>query len=139
MILSSFHFKRSGCTTTTCAACKSASHAPLACIQDANTHALLETARAAGWARCYRCRTLVELTHGCYHMTCRCRAEFCYVCAAPWKTCTCPQWDEQRLLADAQRRVARSVGCEVFVSYHYSYFSHIGIRRHDQQCIEHPM
>jgi hypothetical protein len=79
----------------------------LACPNDADTQALLQAARIAGWARCYRCRMMVELTQGCYHMTCRCRAEFCYLCAAHWKTCPCPQWDEDRLLLDAQRRVGR--------------------------------
>lgn len=29
---------------------------------------------------------------------CPCSAEFCYVCARPWKTCPCPEWDEQRLI-----------------------------------------
>ena len=100
-------FTRLNCNTTTCAACQEASHGSLACTSDAGTQALWQVARAAGWARCYRCRTMVELSQGCYHMTCRCRAEFCYLCAAPWKTCQCVQWDEDRLLLDARRRLAR--------------------------------
>jgi len=38
-------------------------------------------------------------------MTCRCRTEFCYLCKALWKSCRCPQWDEARLFAAAERRV----------------------------------
>lgn len=38
---------------------------------------------------------------------CRCRAEFCYVCGARWKTCTCAQWDEHRLIDRAQVVVDR--------------------------------
>lgn len=32
---------------------------------------------------------------------CPCSAEFCYLCAKPWKTCPCPQWDENRLISRA--------------------------------------
>jgi hypothetical protein len=50
---------------------------------------------------------VVELAQGCYHMTCRCRAEFCYLCSKPWKNCPCPQWDERRLLVEARALTAR--------------------------------
>ena len=43
-------------------------------------------------------------------MTCRCRAHFCYLCAARWKTCDCVQWDEDRLLVAAQEGVENEVG-----------------------------
>jgi hypothetical protein len=39
----------------------------------------------------------VELSTGCFHMTCRCKAQFCYLCAARWKSCACVQWNERRL------------------------------------------
>lgn len=42
---------------------------------------------------------------GCYHMTCRCKTEFCYLCKATWKTCRCVQWDERRLFRVAEERV----------------------------------
>jgi len=51
------------------------------------------------------CRFFVELEVGCYHMTCRCGHEFCYLCTSRWKTCSCPQWDEGRLLQQARRQV----------------------------------
>lgn len=38
---------------------------------------------------------------------CRCRAEFCYVCGAKWKTCRCPRWHEERLLERAEQVVRR--------------------------------
>ncbi|TFK72289.1 hypothetical protein BDN72DRAFT_792665 [Pluteus cervinus] len=36
-----------------------------------------------GWKRCPRCKTPIQKTSGCNHMTCRvpgCNTEFCYVC-----------------------------------------------------------
>ncbi|KAL9062676.1 MAG: hypothetical protein Q9157_008719 [Trypethelium eluteriae] len=50
----------------------------------------IAVAKEAGWQRCYNCRAMVELREGCNHMTCRCTAEFCMICAARWKTCDCP-------------------------------------------------
>ncbi|EIW55494.1 uncharacterized protein TRAVEDRAFT_129017 [Trametes versicolor FP-101664 SS1] len=95
-----------GCSTKTCSGCKnevksSTSHSCVATDADA---AVLELAETSGWARCPGCRTLIELNQGCYHMTCRCKAQFCYLCQAPWKTCACPQWDEERLFHAAQAR-----------------------------------
>lgn len=43
-------------------------------------------------------------------MTCRCKAHFCYLCAALWKTCDCVQWDETRLMVAAQEGVENEVG-----------------------------
>ena len=43
-------------------------------------------------------------------MTCRCRTQFCYLCAARWKTCDCVQWDERRLIAAAREGVENEVG-----------------------------
>ncbi len=46
--------------------------------------AVLQMGEKSGCRRCYKCRTLVELTHGCSHITCRCKAQFCYICGAVW-------------------------------------------------------
>ncbi|KAI3466918.1 hypothetical protein Pfo_023581 [Paulownia fortunei] len=50
------------------------------------------------WRRCPQCRRMVELTHGCYHLTCWCGHEFCYSCGAEYRdgqqTCQCAFWDE---------------------------------------------
>jgi hypothetical protein len=82
----------------------------------------LDAAEEHGWQRCFNCRRLVELEIGCNHITlvrlsysrttayfrrCTCRAEFCYICGEPWKTCDCAQWNEDRLLARANQVVAR--------------------------------
>ncbi|CAF1309621.1 unnamed protein product [Rotaria sp. Silwood1] len=96
-----------GCQVKTCSICKAASHGNFDCPKDEATSAVLATAREAGWTRCYQCRAMIELTHGCYHMTCRCRAQFCYICSTPWKNCQCPQWDEQNLYDEARARAER--------------------------------
>lgn len=44
----------------------------------------------------------VERPIDCIGTRCKCRTQFCYLCAARWKTCTCVQWDETRLLERAQ-------------------------------------
>ena len=94
------------CTTVTCSSCKNEvkSGSLHRChAADADEH-VLALGQRSGWARCPGCETMIELNMGCYHMTCRCRTEFCYLCRALWKTCTCPQWDEHRLLVAAQAR-----------------------------------
>jgi len=100
-----FLYTRLGCGVKTCSICKAASHGNLDCPKDEATAAVLALASEAGWIRCYRCRAVVELTQGCYHMTCRCRAEFCYLCKTPWKNCECVQWDEERLYEEAHRAI----------------------------------
>ncbi|KAG9311551.1 hypothetical protein JVU11DRAFT_7756 [Chiua virens] len=70
---------------------------------------ILAFGRAAGWARCPGCSHMIELHAGCFHVTCRCRTEFCYLCGARWKTCRCPQWDERRPVVAAEERVDAQV------------------------------
>ncbi|CAF1353122.1 unnamed protein product [Adineta ricciae] len=101
------------CQMKTCAICKGVSHDDLECPRDEATTAVLAVAKQEGWTRCYRCRAVVELTQGCYHMTCRCRAEFCYLCSTAWKNCSCVQWDETRLLEEARVRTARIAHIEI--------------------------
>ena len=36
----------------------------------------------ANWVRCPKCQHVLERTKGCDHMTCRCGAQFCFVCGA---------------------------------------------------------
>jgi len=101
----------STCRTSTCPRCKQAGHpADPDCTVNRATIELRSLARAQGWQTCPGCHTIVELNVGCYHMTCRCRTEFCYLCAVPWKGCACPQWDEDRLFATAQQRVENEMG-----------------------------
>ena len=94
------------CSFYTCSTCKHAAHRG-PCPDDPGDEQVLELARQEGWQRCNNCNRVIELNHGCFHMTCNCRAEFCYLCALPWKTCTCPQWHDDRLLARANVIVNR--------------------------------
>ncbi|CAO2653510.1 Nn.00g029210.m01.CDS01 [Neocucurbitaria sp. VM-36] len=89
------------CKTKTCAICKNPSHKGV-CPEDTTVKLLMDVAGENKWQRCHKCRTMVELLVGCYHMRCRCGGEFCYLCAKPWKTCSCSQWDESRLLSNGQ-------------------------------------
>lgn len=85
------------CQTLTCIFCKKQAHCG-ECPDDPNLQATLDLAHEEGWRQCGRCKRMIELRSGCYHITCVCGNEFCYVCGAqPWKTCQCEQWDEERL------------------------------------------
>ncbi|OSD06030.1 hypothetical protein PYCCODRAFT_1070477 [Trametes coccinea BRFM310] len=98
------------CTTCwhyTCGHCKGAEHSATVRCTSAEDAVVVALAEQEGWKRCPGCGHLVELSVGCYHMTCRCRHQFCYVCTAKWKTCTCAQWDEARLFTAAENRVQR--------------------------------
>ncbi|KAI0147528.1 IBR domain-containing protein [Xylariaceae sp. FL1272] len=82
------------CRTRVCIVCKRNAH-PLGqdCPDDKELEAVLTMGEKSGWRRCYKCRTLVELTQGCTHMTCRCKAQFCYICGAVWDpTVGCPNF-----------------------------------------------
>jgi hypothetical protein len=74
-----------GCKTSVCVMCKRGGHRiGQDCPDDWELDAVLRMGERSGWRRCYKCRTLVELTQGCTHMTCRCKAQFCYICGAVW-------------------------------------------------------
>ncbi|KAL1799796.1 hypothetical protein ACET3X_000138 [Alternaria dauci] len=75
-------------------------HTKRECPKDEETNRLVEMAKEKGWQRCYSCKAVVELKEGCNHMTCRCTAQFCMVCAAPWKTCNCPWFNYQHIPDD---------------------------------------
>jgi len=46
--------------------------------------------------------------------SCRCGAQFCYICGARWKTCQCAQWDEPRLMHRAAQIVDRNPNRRLF-------------------------
>ncbi|KAJ9155251.1 RBR-type E3 ubiquitin transferase [Pleurostoma richardsiae] len=82
------------CRTRVCVMCKRNAH-PVGqeCPEDLDLDAVLKMGEKSGWRRCYKCRALVELTLGCTHMTCRCKAEFCYICGAVWSPIVgCPNF-----------------------------------------------
>ncbi|KAI0551348.1 hypothetical protein F4679DRAFT_135941 [Xylaria curta] len=101
------------CRTRVCVMCKKDAH-PIGqdCPNDWELDAVLKIGERSGWRRCYKCRTLVELTYGCTHMTCRCRAQFCYICGAVWDPVVgCPNFcngDEEleRRRQEEQARIA---------------------------------
>jgi hypothetical protein len=57
------------CDTETCTMCKQLQHTGQDCPQDMALQDLLEMADEQGWQRCYDCKRIVELDHGCFHMT----------------------------------------------------------------------
>ncbi|KAG1890881.1 hypothetical protein F4604DRAFT_1566616 [Suillus subluteus] len=114
------------CGTRVCSACRNRAHLYEDCAENAQTSVIKSLASQMGWQTCPGCHAIVELWQGCYHMTCRCSTQFCYLCAALWKTCDCRQWDDQRLLDDAERRVYNEFGAreaaarpEIFVDRVY--------------------
>ncbi|TDL23948.1 hypothetical protein BD410DRAFT_129824 [Rickenella mellea] len=102
------------CAQRTCSSCAAPAHSVFVpCndeLADAGVQEFLVTADNAGWQRCPDCRQVVELSMGCYHITCRCGAQFCYLCSAKWKTCNCHQVGDHQFDGGVQRPpVAREV------------------------------
>ncbi|KAI0690700.1 hypothetical protein BC835DRAFT_1548023 [Cytidiella melzeri] len=90
---SSYHCEM--CYAMTCGLCKSEAHSTrLRCSDTLELNDLAKDMhKQCGWQRCHSCHHLVEKSDGCHHITCICKAQFCYLCNAPWKTCECPQFD----------------------------------------------
>lgn len=98
------------CGTLACPNCKQAAHPQDNCQENTAILEVRALARSEQWQTCPGCMAIVELHQGCYHMTCRCRTQFCYLCAELWKNCTCAHWDEGRLINAAAERVQNEVG-----------------------------
>lgn len=58
----------SKCDRQTCVSCKKAAHIG-DCPQDMELQRVLELAEQRNWRRCASCSSMVELAHGCNHMT----------------------------------------------------------------------
>ncbi|KAF4433808.1 ariadne-2 [Fusarium acutatum] len=54
------------------------------CPEDWELDQVIKEGGKAGWKRCYKCQNLVPLEEASTHMTCRCKAQFCYTCGAVW-------------------------------------------------------
>jgi len=95
---------------STCTMCRQPAHGRgTACPRDAELQATEALAADEGWRRCLRCGVLVEHRDACQHMTCRCGGQFCYVCGAAWRTCSCSMEQLNQLkAAAAARRTARA-------------------------------
>ncbi|KAG2154107.1 hypothetical protein DEU56DRAFT_438705 [Suillus clintonianus] len=129
------------CTTRVCSACKNRAHSTEDCAENAQSLMIQSLASQMGWQTCPGCHAIVELWQGCYHMTCRCSTQFCYLCAALWKNCDCRQWDDQRLLDDAERRVYNQFGAReaaahpaIFVDRVYQRMAEL---EEDHECLVH--
>ncbi|KAF2257740.1 hypothetical protein CC78DRAFT_410341, partial [Lojkania enalia] len=72
------------CMQKTCVTCKEKQHSGL-CPDDPHVGALMGLAERLKWQRCTNCKNMVELSMGCFHMICKCKHEFCYVCGVKWK------------------------------------------------------
>ncbi|KLJ06542.1 hypothetical protein EMPG_10060 [Blastomyces silverae] len=93
------------CRVEICALCRGVAHANFNdCPQDHGLEATLEEAENRGWRRCYNCHSMVELTAGCRHITCKCGSEFCYTCGARWRTCECTEDDQRRRQGEIETR-----------------------------------
>lgn len=57
------------CEYWVCTMCKGGTHQGRDCPEDRSLKDLVQTAKGAGWQRCYRCSRFVELSHGCNHIT----------------------------------------------------------------------
>jgi IBR domain, a half RING-finger domain len=98
------------CNTTVCSNCKNTAHPNEACAENAAILEVRALALAEHWPTCPGCHNIIELSQGCFHIICRCRTSFCYLCAALWKTCTCRQWDDDRIEYAAEQRVVNQFG-----------------------------
>ncbi|XP_057812104.1 E3 ubiquitin-protein ligase RSL1 [Salvia miltiorrhiza] len=95
------------CQGFICVDCEVQWHSSMTCEEyqslpleerDASDLTLHRLAQNKRWRRCVQCRRMIELTHGCYHMTCWCGHEFCYSCGVDYRagqqTCECAFWND---------------------------------------------
>ncbi|KAF7945125.1 hypothetical protein EAE96_009904 [Botrytis aclada] len=92
------------CKTKTCIICRGPWHKKMECPQDKDFQATIRLADERGWKQCYNCRIFVGINKGCRHMKCHCKAEWCYVCSAKWKSCGCTEFELDRLVLSLQLR-----------------------------------
>lgn len=59
------------CGRSTHLTCRALAHPGIDCPMDEVLHGVLEMAEGQNWRRCFHCRAMVELQHGCNHITCR--------------------------------------------------------------------
>jgi len=108
------------CSMAICVPCRVVWHDDLTCEEyqalplddrSPEDQQALKLMKAQHWRRCPKCSFIVELTHGCNHITCRCKTEFCFRCGSLWsihrKSCTrnppCDLWDEDLLVERRER------------------------------------
>ncbi|CAK8560516.1 unnamed protein product [Lathyrus sativus] len=81
------------CHRLFCAQCRVSWHAGVDCRefhslknreQGKEDLLVMKLANKKNWKRCPKCNYYVEKVHGCTHIICRCRHEFCYGCGGTW-------------------------------------------------------
>ena len=92
------------CGHRSCTTCRGKYHNGEDCPQDPALQATINLAEMEGWKRCFSCHALVEHNKGCRHMTCRCKAQFCYICGLKWRTCACTDTQLATLQQQAETR-----------------------------------
>ncbi|KAF8419293.1 hypothetical protein EV426DRAFT_615745 [Tirmania nivea] len=119
------------CEGKTCMICGGEAHPGGDCPKDEDTASLFRLAEGKRWQRCPKCGSVVELVQGCFHMTCLCKYQFCYKCAAQWKTCDCAQADEGYI-------TGRAAAATTFFSTSTTSFSRtLSATRQNQLDLEH--
>ncbi|KAG0615783.1 hypothetical protein M758_5G066800 [Ceratodon purpureus] len=99
-----------------CLECKVPWHANMSCGEyrtyienrkQGGDQKLRDLATEKKWQVCPNYELVVELMSGCYHITCRCKTEFCYLCQKRWEnkkpSCKCKLWDERNIIDHRQR------------------------------------
>ncbi|KAH8695674.1 hypothetical protein BGW36DRAFT_299454 [Talaromyces proteolyticus] len=127
------------CQQRTHLPCRALAHPGVDCPLDNTLQNVLAMANTENWMRCFNCRTLVELQHGCNHITCRCGREFCYICGNVWRSCNCPLWHENRLVEMANEAVDEEVEPNADAGVRQGLFNRIveNLRRHEEVGCEH--
>ncbi|KAI0073639.1 hypothetical protein K474DRAFT_1720258 [Panus rudis PR-1116 ss-1] len=81
------------CSVMVCVPCRTIWHEDLTCEEyqalplderSPEDQQALQLMKAQHWRRCPKCSFIIELTEGCYHITCRCSAQFCFKCGSLW-------------------------------------------------------
>ncbi|KAI0997992.1 hypothetical protein K3495_g10199 [Podosphaera aphanis] len=127
------------CDHETCIHCKREAHIG-ECPADEALQSFMAYASEQHWKRCFKCQAMVERLHGCNHMTCRCKAEFCYRCGVKWKTCHCNDWDADLLVQRAEEVVDREARHPLLAlerrTLHNKEFAHGNIEKFARQILQ---
>ncbi|OAL52699.1 ariadne RING finger [Pyrenochaeta sp. DS3sAY3a] len=125
------------CGTETCAICMNGYHYSRDCPDDPSLHQTRELAKSLGWQTCGACNRVVQLRSGCNHMTCICKAEFCYVCGIKWKNCACEAADINRIEERAEEIVERDAPADMLPHQRRARFDQVFVGLQNNHECEH--
>ncbi|CAI6334275.1 unnamed protein product [Periconia digitata] len=126
------------CNTSTCGLCKNEYHDDMDCPNDPELQVTRDLAGEMGWKTCYRCGYIVGLRSGCNHMTCRCKAEFCYECGTEWKHCECDHANADRIMERAEEIVDRDAVADLAPIERQRRVRQVRARLEENHECEHP-